>query len=290
MSLDLIFEAISSGRCLAFLGSGASTTFKDPSGKEVPGLPTGGELAEALATRCGYTNGRAYDLAKVAEYFLYRKSGDRTELERVVRENVPVACPPRPIHTVLAQLSQLRVVITTNYDKLLEHEIDRYGRLLTRHVHDQRDSKTGHFQGTVFFGENSKEIILHKMHGTIEDPGTMIITESDYIRYLAQLTNADQGMPEYFRKTIIPQFTLLFLGYSLSDWNFRVIWEGVLSSYPVTSSAKWSYALVKDAQPFTTTYWSAKRIQVIGHDLTDFAVALARQFNLEIPQLGMTKP
>jgi len=52
--------------------------------------------------------------------------------------------------------------------------------------------------------------ILHKMHGCVTDPESMVITESDYIQYLTNLNDADRGMPEVFRKNIIPQYTLLF--------------------------------------------------------------------------------
>jgi len=42
--LKLIFNAIESGRCLAFLGAGACTAFRRPNGEEEPGLPAGKQL------------------------------------------------------------------------------------------------------------------------------------------------------------------------------------------------------------------------------------------------------
>jgi hypothetical protein len=54
--LKLIFNAIESGKCLAFLGAGACTAFRKSSGAEEPGLPTGGQLAQWLAEKCQYTN------------------------------------------------------------------------------------------------------------------------------------------------------------------------------------------------------------------------------------------
>jgi hypothetical protein len=83
--LELIIRAIESGKCLAFLGAGACTSFTDHESKVIKGLPTGGQLAEKLASQCRYTNGNTYDLLKVAEYFLYAHSGDREELEKAVR-------------------------------------------------------------------------------------------------------------------------------------------------------------------------------------------------------------
>ena len=285
--LKLISNAIESGKCLAFLGAGASTTFRVDDSREEPGLPTGGELAKWLAEQCEYTNGTVYDLPKVAEYYLYTKSGDRELLEKAIQEKIQIGCKPRPIHTVIAQLSQIKIVITSNYDSILENELNNYGRNLTKHVYDPQNPKTGRFQRSVFFDDT--EIILHKMHGSIDEPRSMVITQSDYIRYLTYLNDVDRGMPEYFRKTIIPQFTLLFLGYSLEDWNFRVIWEGVLSNQANLNLNKEAYALVKNPSHFQTRYWARRNVVVLDEDLTDFARKLAEHFNLEIPQLGIEK-
>lgn len=284
--LKLIINAIESGKCLAFLGAGACTTYKYK-GKKGTGLPTGGELAKKLAEQCKYSNGNAYDLLKVAEQYLYEHNGDRMELEKVIRKEIQKGCIPRPIHTVLAQLKQIKIVITTNYDDLLEQEFPKYERKLIKDIYKLHNPTTGHFRYTTFLED--EDIVLHKMHGSIEVPGSIVITQSDYIYYLAHLHDVDRGMPEYFRKIMIPQCTLLFLGYSLEDWNFRVIWEGVLSGYAIQNPKKKAYALVKDPTDFQKEFWRDKNVRLFHQDLTEFSIQLAEHFNLEIPQLGIEK-
>jgi hypothetical protein len=283
----LIINAIKSGKCLAFLGAGACTPFLDKEGKEVPGLPTGSELAKWLAERCEYTNGSTYDLAKVAEFFLYQQGGDREALQQAIQEKLLISCCARPIHTILSQLNEIKVMITSNYDNLLENELQHYNRILTKHIYDPENPRTAHFQKYPILGE--REAVLHKMHGSVESPWSMVITTSDYIHFLATLTDADRGMPEFFRKTMISQSKLLFLGYSLNDWNFQVIWEGVLSNYISNHTIKEAYALVKTPSPFLIRYWQRRNVIVIDEDLTLFATQLAKEFNLEIPQLGIAK-
>ena len=285
--LKLICNAIETGKCLAFLGAGACTAFPKNAREEESGLPTGGQLAQWLAEKCQYTNGTTYDLDKVAEYFIYLHSGDREPLEKALQEKLNIVCRPRPIHTVLAQLPQIKIVITSNYDTLLEHELARYGRSLTKNVYNLNNPRAGHFPIIIDFSE--KDIILHKMHGSIDEPNSMVVTQSDYIRYLANLHDLDRGMPEYFRKVMIPQRTLLFLGYSLEDWNFRVIWEGVLANYQLYGVPKISYAVVKQPADFQKMFWFTRKVKVLDGDLTAFAVRLAERFNLEIPQLGISK-
>jgi hypothetical protein len=285
--LKLIINAIKKGKCLAFIGAGACTPFENNNGQEVPGLPNVAHLAKKLAERCQYSNCNDFELQKVAEYFLYTSSGDRESLEKAVREEIQKTCVPRPIHTVLAQLEQVKIIITSNYDNLMEEELQKYGRKLTRNVYSRKNSRAAHFNHSPILEEG--EVVLHKMHGTIEEHESLVITESDYISYLANLYDKDRGMPEYFRKTWIPFCTLLFLGYDLADWNFRVIWEGVLSGYAQQALRKEAYALVMGPTHFQRKYWSRKNVDIFDQDLTEFAIQLAEHFNLEIPQLGIEK-
>ncbi|MDQ1353855.1 MAG: hypothetical protein QG657_4162 [Acidobacteriota bacterium] len=285
--LNLIINAIDSGRCLAFLGAGACTPFKNNRGEEIPGLPTGSQLARILADKCRYSNGHPDDLLKVAEYFVYTCSGSREDLEKIVRAEIQKPCQPRPIHTVLAQLEKIKIIMTSNYDTLMEEELRQYGRRLVSNIYKRGSSTAAHFNHSPLLEED--EVVLHKMHGTVEDPESIVITESDYIYYLANLNDKDRGMPEYFRKTWIPFCTLLFLGYSLGDWNFRVIWEGVLSGYAAANLKKSAYALVRNPSHQQKTFWTRRNIDVFDQDLNEFAKQLAEHFNLEIPQLGITK-
>lgn len=286
MSLELIFEAIKDKKCLPFLGAGASAGYR-VGDKEIPGAPLGGRLAEALAAACDYRNGSTYDLARVAEYFVFKKSGRRDELESSVRAEIRKATHPRPIHTALAQLHQVRFVLTSNYDELLETECNRYQRDLIKHYYDRTKPTNGHFDCDLSFGPPG--VVLHKMHGTAEEPHSMVITQSDYIRYLANLNDPDRGMPDVIRKYTIPYCNLLFLGYSLEDWNFRVIWEGVLASYRDKAVGLKSYALLKNPTEFQRDFWWERKVKLIDCDLTDFAVKLAEEFKLDLPQLGIVK-
>jgi hypothetical protein len=81
----------------------------------------------------------------------------------------------------------------------------------------------------------------------------------------------------------------MFLGYSLEDWDFQAIWEGVLSSYADRHLRKGSYALVKSASPLQKKYWARRNVDILEYDLTEFAKQLADYFNLEIPQLNIAK-
>jgi len=290
VDLDQIFTIIQDRQCLPFLGAGASADYT-VGATQVPGVPLGGKFTQLILDKCrslgGSVNGSPPDLLTAAEYLVYLQSGSRNGLESLIATEIARVTRPRPIHTVLAQLSEIGVIITTNYDQLLETEIGKYGRPLIKHVYDPYNPRTGVYYQR--FPVESPNIVLHKMHGTVEQRATMVITQSDYIRYLANLTDPERGMPEYFRKTVIPNQSLLFLGYSLRDWNFRVIWEGVLSHYAEIGTQLMSYAVVRQPTDFDRYYFRNRNIVLIDGDLTEFAKELARKFDLEIPQLGIKK-
>lgn len=283
--LSEVIAAIEGKSCLPFLGAGASATFSH-NGTEFPGVPLGGNIAQILATSCNYTNGASYDLAQVAEHFVFVAGGFRRALYAAIQNQIGGVRQPRPIHTVLAQLApMLRFFITTNYDQLLEAELIRYGRTYQRHIHNSGNPRTGHLD--LNLTGSDANVVLHKMHGTIDDPDSIVITRSDYIRYLANLHDTDRGMPEVLRKHVIPHRTMLFLGYSLADWNFGVIWEGVLRNYHDRNIRPRSFAVVRAPTQQQISYWNERSITLLDMDITEFAIGLAKHFNLEIPVLNI---
>lgn len=56
--LPLIFRAIREGKCLPFLGAGASAGYQH-NGTAVSGIPLGGQFTMRLNQRCGLTIGSA---------------------------------------------------------------------------------------------------------------------------------------------------------------------------------------------------------------------------------------
>ena len=80
-------------------------------------------------------------------------------------------------------------------------------------------------------------LILYKMHGSFLDRldseklPPIIVTEDDYIQLLTVVGGKDIGVPRPILRRIIPS-TLLFLGYSLEDWDFRTIYKGLIERLP----------------------------------------------------------
>lgn len=99
-----------------------------------------------------------------------------------------------------------RHIITTNYDQLLEKS-SSVNSLLYAVV--TRDSD-------LLSEANDRYII--KMHGDLGKPDTIVLKESDYIRY-----EQEHPLICTFIKSLLVNHTFVFLGYSLNDNNLNLI-------------------------------------------------------------------
>lgn len=95
-------------------------------------------------------------------------------------------------------------IITTNYDCLLEQHTDGYTTF------------TG--QEELVFSALQGWAEIYKIHGSITDPASIVITGEDY-------QNFDEYSPYLAAKlmTIFMEYPIIFMGYSISDQNVRNI-------------------------------------------------------------------
>ena len=72
------------------------------------------------------------------------------------------------------------------------------------------------------------EPLVYHLFGHIREPRSLVLTEDDYFDYLIGVTSNKDLIPEVVRAALVDS-TLLFLGYQMSDWNFRVLFRSILS-------------------------------------------------------------
>jgi hypothetical protein len=71
--------------------------------------------------------------------------------------------------------------------------------------------------------------LVYHLHGHLDLPQSMLLTEDDYLDFLVHLASDQALLPPAIR-TALAGTSLLFIGYSLSDWNFRVLFRGLIGS------------------------------------------------------------
>jgi len=110
-----------------------------------------------------------------------------------------------------------------------------------------------------------------KIHGTIRPDAAddaFVITENDYVTYLADNT-LESLLPRRLLKKLQTNH-LLFMGYSLQDWNLRVFLQRLKRSQ--RSYRAW--AIVRDDNPADRVFWERHGIQIIPVPLSDYLVGL----------------
>ncbi len=72
-----------------------------------------------------------------------------------------------------------------------------------------------------------KPLIFH-LFGHLSEPASLVLTEDDYLDYLIGVTNNRDLIPAAVRDALVST-SLLFLGFQIDDWNFRVFFRTLMA-------------------------------------------------------------
>lgn len=121
-------------------------------------------------------------------------------------------------------LQKSRMIVTTNYDSLIETTIEKSSR---------QNPKV--YVGNSGFFDNDAEgwSEIYKIHGSSSAPNSIIIDESDYKKY----DNNSILISAKILSSMIDS-PILFLGYSLKDRNVRKLLEDFSKQLPAEDTRK----------------------------------------------------
>jgi len=230
-------DLIAYKECTPFIGAGASAEH----------LPVAARLAAGLAAEYGFPFDNDRDLARVTQFAAVRAGNRQYIKQRLAHRMFTNVSPPdyrepdEP-HALLADL-RLPVYITTNYDDFMFEALEDRGRAPLRaicpwYTTDREEVK----EATKLFGEDgggykpdSNRPIIYHLHGHHGTPESLVLTEDDYIEFLLRLSEDHELLPPIIQRSLTTKM-LLFVGYSLEDWTFRVIFRGLLSKRPTLAT------------------------------------------------------
>jgi hypothetical protein len=284
----IILDELRSGNAIPFLGSAASRVGSLDGSPAI--LPSGAQLSDMLADDAKFpsTDERdRSDLAKVSSYYV--DASNRGALRRKLRSIFTGAYHCNDLHRFLAAAANNLLVVTTNYDTLLEQaflEIDKpydlvvypadnqeYGNSVLWWPHGAKEpSKFKPNQLDI--QDLGKSNVIYKIHGSVntqtERWDSFVITEEDYVRFLSRMNNA---VPAAFREYFSSR-AFLFLGYSLRDWNMRVLLKEV--SVPEITS----WAILHQPSAFERTLWERRKVRMFDLKLEEFVTKIRAEAGL----------
>ncbi len=222
--LSVVAESVRRQQCILFLGAGVHAPPPNGSAFEYPEEhrpPIGKALSRKLAQISGFAEKfpleDADDLQRVA--LAFEVDCSRQELVEAVRTEVHQGKQPSPIVKALAELD-FPLIITTNYDRLLERALVAAGKDPHVTVYEPDGD-----QPTADCPEpTAAEPVVFKIHGDVSHRETIVITDEDYINFVMRMSSKRPYDP--VPMTIgyyLTRWTTLFVGYSLLDYNLRLL-------------------------------------------------------------------
>ncbi|QWH54351.1 SIR2 family protein [Bacillus mycoides] len=199
-SIKKIKEASNNNKLVIFVGAGVSAN---------SGIPTWTELINELARELGeFKIENSSDMyLKIAQYY-FNERGEKEYFEKLNEVFLTKKYKPNPIHNEIFKLKPTHI-ITTNYDTLLEEAALENGQFY-HVVRQELDLPYNNLNKTIL-----------KMHGDFEN-GNIVLKEDDYLNY-----SSNFSLIENYLKSLIATNTVLFIGYSVSDPNFNLIFQWV---------------------------------------------------------------
>jgi DNA-binding SARP family transcriptional activator len=272
-------------------------------GRLVPVLGTDvAELTSRLAERFEYpSNGDA--LPRVAQYVAVMKGSGPLydELHALLEPDLP----PTRVHRFFAALPPLlrergaphQLIVTTSYDLALERAFLEAGEEFDVVSYLAAGRNRGKFchlapdgTGTLIEVPNTyatelsleRRTVILKLHGQVgrsdeREWESFVVTEDDYIEYLAQSEVASLVPVALGAKLRRSHF--LFLGYTMADWNLRLLLHRLWGDQPLSYR---SWAVQPEPMPLEREFWRRRDVDVLELPLERHVDALAQQAGLEL--------
>jgi len=311
MHYTTVSTAVADGDVVPFLGAGVNLCDRPEEAGYQHGryLPSGAELSEYLANRFRYPGDDKRDLLRVSQYVaVIRGSGP---LYRRLHDVFAADYPPTSVHKFLAALPALlrekghpaettyQLIVTTNYDNALERAFEAAEEPFDLVFYE---AKKGEHRGKFWhqpYGDKARLIetpneyrdlsldqrsVILKIHGAVDraspTQSSFVITEDHYIDYLTR-TDISSLVPIKLAAKLRSS-SYLFLGYSLRDWNLRVILHRIWGEQPLSYQ---SWAIQRHPQPLDRTFWRNRGVEIIDQCLEDYIAALDERMGA-LPQAG----
>ena len=299
-----IWDGLRAGKVIPFLGAGASIVGRDSGASwsdQSAFPPTGQELAHFLAERSNFPSQDQSDIDDLAKVSSYTADiSGRPLLRQRLRSVLNHEYQRGALHKFLAEIATPLLIVVTNYDTLLEEAFRDAGKPFDLVVYPAERPAIGNSLLWWANGKSEPEAVeakeldldlehttvIYKMHGSIwkaaEQWDNFVITEEDYVEFLSRMTtNTSSAVPAQFYQYSRSR-SFLFLGYSLRDWNLRVVlrnlrrqFEAVAPERARDSDIVPSWAIQRSPSMLEQRLWGRRNVDIFDMEINEFVEKLA---------------
>jgi hypothetical protein len=303
------------GTVVPLLGAGVNMCGRPDSAtwsEDAHYLPDGRDLARYLAEYFSYPHedAKELNLARVSQYGAVMDGSG--PLYKALQKLFTGQYEPTAVHRFLAALPgaleeaghtrSCQLIVTTNYDDALESAF--------REEHEEFDLVTymadGPHRGRFVHvpageepvvinvpnqyvdfpiderGDLTRTVIL-KIHGAVDRnaPATWssyLITEDHYIDYLSQSELSNLVPAALVSKMMESHF--LFLGYSMRDWNLRVLLNRIWGEQPLSYK---SWAVQLRPEKLDEEFWEKRGVDILDAPIDEYMAGLGESLGVGQP-------
>jgi DNA-directed RNA polymerase subunit RPC12/RpoP len=269
-------------------------------------------LAEKTQVRCPSCKSevrlaeKTQDLVRVSQYVAVTVGSG--PLYEELHSLLDTDYRPTLLHQLFATLPKVlrekgyphpyQLIVTTNYDDLMERafqDVSEPFDLVSYVAEGEQRGKFLHWppDGEARLIEKPNEYrglsldqrpVILKIHGAVDratgEQDSYVITEDHYIDYLTR-TDISNLVPVTLAAKL-RRSHFLFLGYSLRDWNLRVILHRIWGEQKLTWK---SWAIQLDPHPIDQEFWRKRDVDIFDVRLEHYVAALSERMQA-LPRVG----
>ena len=248
--------ALESGQAVLFVGAGVGACASDKDGNRAPDAWT---LAGDLVKHFSINPPSHLDLAQIAQVVEIRHG--REELEAFLAKRLDGFDPNASLRWLCTR--RWRAIFTTNYDSIVQRSFEMSAAPYQVPI-------TISVTSDLVYSGSPFEVPIYHLHGALfTSPRALIVTENDYARFRTR-----RAMLFELLKRELATSTILYVGYSNSDQNWKMVLAEIRSEFAPARPPQ-AYRLAPFTEQLSREVLGSQGVETIDADIEEFAASAA---------------
>lgn len=193
---------------------------------------------------------------------------------------------------LLARLPLPIYVTTSPHDFMERALVAENKHPVTRHSYWYCDEASIPEEESSFQASIDDPLVYH-LYGVEKQPTSLALSEEDYFNFLVKVTqpvNTDRSSIPVKLRSALAASSLILLGYRLQDWDFRVLFRGLIHPEQAPSRGfslvvqldpdqQFNINNLQEARKYLETYFEPKQFNVEWGDTREFIAKLWNEWN-----------
>ena len=185
----------------------------------------------------------------------------------------------------------LPIYITTLFGNFLADALTAAGKSPVVEMcrwNDYLEQQPSIFEREPDYRPTPERPLVYHLFGRLADPDSLVLTEDDYFDFLIGVTSRNDLIPGVVRRALTDS-ALLFLGFDLDDWDFRVLFRSIMTREGSGRRTKYAHIAAQidpeggrigepeGARRYLESYFGDADISIFWGNVADFGRELGQR-------------